>query len=234
MNGLALYLHIAVSLAGLCVRYQFCMYLHYFSILIPHHTVIDIFRALDDIRVFETHLLARAKPEKLLWRIFHKVVTLYPQFTAELNLMGAISFVLWIVDGIIHFCLSFREIGDDEFDRVNHSTHTLRSLVKVISDSRLEERHLVESVKLSVSNLINESENALRTIAPASETAYSRHARVVPTVHYAFFNKHEKISLREKDVCKVELIELNLTRAVVVKWLVVASGLFSPVDKKVI
>ena len=51
VDGLALYLHVAVGLSRLGVGDELSMNLHNVAISILHHTFVDVLRALDDIAV---------------------------------------------------------------------------------------------------------------------------------------------------------------------------------------
>ena len=76
--GLAFYLHVAVGLSSLCLRDKLGVYLDNFSVLVLYHAVLNILRTLYDIRVLESHLLARTKTEELLRSVLHEILALYP------------------------------------------------------------------------------------------------------------------------------------------------------------
>ena len=186
------------------------MNLYDIAVGILHAAFFNRLRALDDVRILETHFLARTETEEFLWSILHKVITLYPEFTREYYVVCAICLVFRIVDSSADILFSLREIGDDEFDRVDHSTDTDSTLVEVIAECRLEERHLVESIKLSITNLVDKCKNTLWTVTTAAETTDGRHTRIIPSVYYAFVDKDEEVSLREEDMCEIEFVELSV------------------------
>ena len=80
MYGLALNLHVGISLSGLGLRDIFSMNLHDIAVSILYDALLWVLRALYDIRILESYLLARTESEELLRSILHEVIALNPEF----------------------------------------------------------------------------------------------------------------------------------------------------------
>ena len=171
------------------------MNLNDITLCILHDTLLWILRALDDICILQTNLLTRTKTEELLWGILHEVVTLYPKVAREGYLVSSAILVLWIIYSRKLLCLAFRIVGNDELDRINNSTYTSCTSVKILTDSAFHKSHLVKGIKCSIAYLINKLQNSLWRVASATEAAYCRHTRIIPTGNNTFLHEHKKITL---------------------------------------
>ena len=74
--------------------------------------------AFDDVGVFETNLASRCHSEEFLGGVFHEVVSLHPEGSAEGYLVVTFFWCLGIVLGLHHFNLSLGVVGDGKFDGV--------------------------------------------------------------------------------------------------------------------
>ena len=108
--------------------------------------------ALHDVGVLQTYLLARSHAEEFFRSILHEVVALDPKIAREGDGVCAVSLVLRVVNSLHLLSLTLRIVGDDEFNRVEHSRHAQRTLVQILANGSLEQRHVVESVELGVAD----------------------------------------------------------------------------------
>ena len=169
---------------------------------------------LDDVCTLETHFFVGRKAEIFLGRILHKVVALDIDFAAERHFVGTTIRVFRIVLHFDIFDSVFGIVGDNDFHGVEHGTHARCFLVKVFTDAEFEERNVVDSLKLGITDASEERFDRIGRKTATAQTADGRHTRVVPTVDETFFDELEKFALAQHCVCQVESVELNLTWAI--------------------
>ena len=117
--------------------------------------------AFNDIGVLQTHLFARCQTLELLLSHLHEVVALNPELTTESDGMCAVSLVFGVVDGYQFLGFPLRIVGEHQFNRIKNCTDTTSFLVEVFADGGFQQCEVVQSVKLCVSDGIDEVADAL-------------------------------------------------------------------------
>ena len=139
--------------------------------------------AFDDIGILQAYLLARGKAHEFLLGHFHEVVALNPYLTAKFDGMCAVGLILWIVDSSQLFGLSLGIVGDDHLHRVEYGADADGAAVEVLAHGAFQQSHLIECIIGRVADLVDEIDDALRTVAAAAETTDGGHEGIVPTCY---------------------------------------------------
>ena len=92
-------------------------------------------------------ILVGRHTEELLIGNFLEVGTFNPEFTAELDGVGAFLGALGVIDHLKFFDLSLWIVGNDEFDGVEYGRYTSSSLVEIGAHGTFEQLDVVECVK---------------------------------------------------------------------------------------
>ena len=151
--------HLAVRIrhaaAGICVI---------FAIYFCDNTVF-VFLAtgtFHDISIFETYFLPRCHAEIFLGSVFHEVFALHPQFAAELDQVTSCFRIFRVVDCFQFFNLSFRIVGDNQFNRVDYCRYTGSTAVQIIPDRAFQQGDVVQGIVSGISDFIDKLMNGLR------------------------------------------------------------------------
>ena len=123
------------------IRVVFSIDFYYVAVFIFFAEI--LLRTLYNICVFQTDFFARTKTEEFFRRVFHKIVSFNPNFTAELNSMCAAVFVLRIVSCRHLLHLTFGIIRDDKFHGVKNAGNSRGTGVKVFADRTFQKFKLV-------------------------------------------------------------------------------------------
>ena len=148
--------------------------------------------------------------------------------------MASTSFIFWIVDSIHFLGLSIGIIGDNEFHRVENSTDTCGLFVQVFTHTGLQESHIVEGIKLGISDRVNEHTYTFRAVATATHTAECRHTWVIPTIYKVFVDQRMQFTLAHHGVGEVQTVELYLAGTVVLQVICSSILFFQKVNELVI
>ena len=187
---------------------------------------------VDNVGTFETGLLVGRHTEELLIGNFLEIGTFNPEFTAELDGVGAFLGALGVIDHLKFFDLSLGIVGNDEFDGVEYGRYTSSSLVEIGAHGTFEQLDVVERVKRGVSDLINELANALGAVTSTTYAANGGHTWIVPSADHAFFGEQQEVALGHEGVIEIQLVELNLSRPVVGE--IFSARFFVPIHEKVV
>ena len=173
------------------------------------------FVALDDIGILQSYLLAWSQTHELLLCHLLEVITLNPNLTPELHLMGSVGLVLRIVDGRESLILPLGIIGNNHLHGIKDSRHADGPTVQIVTHHTLQQCHVVQGINLRIANLIDELHDTLWRVASATETTDCRHTGIIPAADDTVFHQCLQVALRQKDIVQVQLVELCLTRTLI-------------------
>ena len=144
--------------------------------------------------------------------------------------MAACFRVFRVVDSFHLFHLSFRIIGDDQFDRIENGRYTGSTGIQVFTNGTFQQCEFVQGIVSGISDLIDELADRLGRITTAAECTDSRHTGIVPTVDQLFFYQCKQVTFAHQRITQVQFVELSLARTVVVE----VFTFFQPVDEQVV
>ncbi len=164
----------------------------------------------DNIGVLEPYLPSRGKTEEFLWWLFHEVILLYVEFTAEGNLSCACFRFLWVVYRLKIFCSVFGIVCKNDLYRVQNHHNPLSPPVQVFPEAMLKEFYLNHAVCLCHTDPVTERPDSPGCVAPSSEACDSWHPGIIPATYMSLFNKAGEFSLTEHCITQVEPCKLYL------------------------
>ena len=150
---------------------------------------------LNNVGVLQTNFLTWCQTHKFLLGLLHKVVALNPKLASKLYGVGSISLVLRVVGSGKLLNLILGIVGDNNLDRVEYGADTDGATVQVVTNSALQEGHVVKSINLGVTNLIDELDDTFGAIATTAETTDCWHTGIVPTAYHIILYQCQQITL---------------------------------------
>ena len=135
------YFTVSVRHTAAGIRIVFAIYLGNLTVL-----VFLTARTFYDIGVLQTNFLSRCHPEIFLGSVFHEILTLHPQLTAELDRMAAGFRIFRVVDRFQLLHLSFRIVGDNQFHRIDHGGYTDGAGIQILAYGAFQQGELVQGV----------------------------------------------------------------------------------------
>ena len=106
-------------------------------------------------------------------------------------------------------------IGDHQLHRIKDSAYTRSRLFEVFANGVLQQTLVDHTFHFRVTDLVHECADGLRGITAATQTAYRRHTRVIPSGYQTFFDELQHLALRHHGVGDVQTVELPLFGTVV-------------------
>ena len=110
------------------------------------------------------------------------------------------------------FGLTFRVVGDGDFQRLEHAHGTRRVGIQVVTDTELEYAHVDHAIRAGYANALAELANRRRRVAAATESAQRGHPRVIPAIHVLLVNQLLELALAGHGVVQVQAGKFVLTR----------------------
>src|SRR5690606_35788190 len=101
--------------------------------------------------------------------------------------------------------------------RPEHAKNAGSTLVQILPDSVFQERYIIDSFHLGVTNQINESPDRLRCVASAAQTAQRWHTRIVPSADHSVLDQLEQFALAHDSIGQVQAVEFNLAGPVIIR-----------------
>ena len=184
------------------------------------------------ISILQTYFLTWNHTEELFRSILHEILTFDPKFTREGYAMRSVGFVLRIIDSFHFFRKSFRIVGNNKFNRIEHGRHTQGASIKILTGSCFKKRIIVKSIKLCIPYHVYKLANGLRRISTATQAAYCRHTRVIPTFYKFFLYQSQQFTLTHNRISQIQTIKLILARTVVFKILPFLQFIYKVIVKR--
>src|SRR5690606_16807535 len=180
------------------------------------HTAVLIFLIIvtrHDVTMLQAHGQTRSQTEKLLRRLFHKIIPLNPEFARERNRTTSFTiFDLGVIFSDEYFLLTFRIIGNDQLYRVQYSHTTPSCLVQILTYTELQQAHINHVFALLDTNTVTKIANTIRCVTPATQARNRRHTRIVPAFDIVFIDQLQKLTLAHHGISHIQPCELILTR----------------------
>ena len=177
-------------------------------------SILDDLVALDKVGVAQTYLVTRGETEILFGRIIHKVVALDIDDLRERHLARTCGSILWIIDRFAHLDFALLPIGDDNFERIQHSHTTLGDFVQILAHAVLHLGKVNDVVALGNSDHFGKCAYRCRRIALAAQCADCRHARIVPTHDNTLLDEFEQVAFGHHRICQIQPGKLVLVRRI--------------------
>ena len=168
------------------------------------------FIELDDAGVFQAHLAAWFEAEIFRRRYLGEIVALDVDFAGQSEGSGRGRFVLGIIGGFAGDRFPGGDVGEHEFDRLQHGEATMGEGVEFVTNSVFEDRDLGEGIEFSDAEAGDKIADGAGWDATTAKTGERGHARVVPTGDNFFLNELEEFALGDERVAEVELGEFVL------------------------
>ncbi|EFQ62581.1 hypothetical protein PFWH6_3658 [Pseudomonas fluorescens WH6] len=110
------------------------------------------------------------------------------------------------------FDLTFRVVGDHDFQRTQHAHGARRVRIEVLADAEFEHAEIDHAVGTVGADHVAEVTDRRRGVAATAEARQRRHARVVPAMHVLFIDQLLELALTGDGVVQVQTAELVLAR----------------------
>ena len=140
------------------------------------------------ICVHQADFISWEKPEVLLRRLLHKIISLDVQLTPERYFSAAQFFIFQIVRNIQIFNLILRIIIDHQFDGIKYSHHTRLLHLKILADAVFKHRIIHRTLCLGHSAQVDKHLDGLRCKSSSAERCNRNKTRVIPAINNTVFN----------------------------------------------
>jgi len=171
-----------------------------------------ISRATDDMGPAQAHMAARPETIEFLWRIFHEVVPLDPDFTADGDLAGAGVRVLGMVGDFHLLDAAGWPVFQHHLEWIEHGHAARRAGVEKIPDIKLQQRHVGGAVEFGDTDAFAEMTHGGGRIAAAADAGKGRQSRIIPAADVSFLDELEQLALAHDGITQAEPGELDLAR----------------------
>ncbi|MCY1538748.1 hypothetical protein D9M68_743040 [compost metagenome] len=106
--------------------------------------------------------------------------------------------------------LSFRVIGDDQFDRIQYGHATQGHFIQVLAHTEFQQAYVDQVFTLSHTDGFCKLADAFRGIPSAAHTADGRHTRIVPAIHLLLVDQLQQFTLAHHRIIQVQAGKLIL------------------------
>ena len=176
--------------------------------------ILDDLLTADEESPTEAHLAAGRHAEEFPGRVLHEIVPFDKQISAERDQALAGALILRVVYGLQPFGLAFGKVRDHDRQGIEYTHNAHGSAVQLLANEVLQQFYLQGAVGAGDANVLTKIAQRLGRHASPPLTGERRHARVVPAVYVAFFDKTHETPLARHHVRKLQSGELDLARMV--------------------
>ena len=158
------------------------------------------FFTFDDVGVAEADFGAGGETVIFRRRHFTEIVRFDVEFAAKGDLPRTGRCVFGIIDCFEKFRLTLRVIGNNDFDRMQHSHCTLCLFVQIFANAVFKQRHVDGAVPLRHADDVAEILDGVCSISTAAVSGKGRHAGIIPAGNVPFFHQLQELALAQN--CK--------------------------------
>src|SRR5690606_26846630 len=102
--------------------------------------------------------------------------------------------IMRIAGRLAHFRLSFRVVGNDQFEWVEYGDAALGFGVEVVPQGLFEHAVIDARIGLRHAEAFTEKAYGFRSVATTTQTGQGRHAGIVPPMDMAFLHQLKKLA----------------------------------------